>query len=316
MGRLLSARALVLAFAFALSLSSSALGQARELAPSPPNDGHFEVGLHARSMQASARAERAAWLTLTLPLEKLALPSAVQPPSVPQPPAAAARPAAAATVVTADAPRVSFQQLRALSHFSGRAVEVALAVVSTAAERRRLDALSARARYSALLPELRLRALRNSDQALRWIPSSDDPYRITQADGTGLILEASATFRLDRLVFAREELLVERLRLQAGAERLKLEARVLQAVLGLFRARELACADDGNDPDRPKHTLEVLELFAELDGLTAGWFSDQAADLGRAVWGFSEAVLGECSAPAAAQRANPTIPVASLEDSE
>jgi hypothetical protein len=313
MGRVLLAVGSVLAAA--LSLSSAAFGQARELTSSSPRSGHFEVGLHVRSMQASARAERVAWLTLTLPLEKLAGPSVAQPPSVPLQPALAAS-KAAALVTTADVPHITFQQLRALSGFSRRAVGVALAVVGTAAERRRLDALSSRARYSALLPELRLRALRNSDQALRWIPTTDDPYRITQADGTGLILEASATFRLDRLVFAREELLVERLRRQAGAEKLKLEARVLQGVIGLFRARELACADDGNDPDRPQHALEVLELFAELDGLTAGWFSDQAADLGREVWGFSEAVLGQCSAPAAPSPADPTIPVASLRESE
>jgi len=193
---------------------------------------------------------------------------------------------------------------------------VALGVVSAASERRRLDALSSRARASALLPELRLRALHNSDQALRWIPTTDDPYRITQANGTGLVLEGSATFRLDRLLFAREELQIERLRQRASLERLKLEARVLEALLGLFRARELSCVDDGNDPERPSRVLKVLELFVELDGLTAGWFSAEAPGLGRAVWGFPEAVLGECSPPTPVSPAVSTNPVASLENSE
>jgi hypothetical protein len=305
--------------AVAFSFMSSARGQAAELGVSS-STSHFEVGLHARSMKASARAERAAWLTLTLPLDRLALPSVAPPTSVPPPPPASPGQSSAAPAAASPSPspssRVSFQQLRALSEFSRRASRVALAVVETAAARRRLDALSSRARYSALLPELRLRALRNSDQALRWIPTTDDPYRITQADGTGLVLEASATFRLDRLLFAREELLVERLRLQAGSDRLKLEARVLQAIASLFRARELACAADDDDPERESQTLKVLELFTELDALTAGWFSDEAPTLGRAVWGFSEAVLAQCSAPAAPSPADSTKPVASLEDSE
>jgi hypothetical protein len=300
--------------AVASSFMSSARGQARELGASS-SSRPFEVGLHARSMKASARAEQAAWLTLTLPLDRLVLPNVAQPTSVPPPPPTA-HPSSPAPAPAAAPPPISFQQLRVLSEFSRRASRVALAVVETAAARRRLDALSSRARYSALLPELRLRALRNSDQALRWIPTTDDPYRITQADGTGLILEASATFRLDRLLFAREELLVERLRVQAGGERLELEARVLRAVTSLFRARELACADDGNDPERESQALKVLELFTELDALTAGWFSDQAPTLGRAVWGFPEAVLAQCSAPAAPSPADSTKPVASLEDSE
>jgi hypothetical protein len=192
---------------------------------------------------------------------------------------------------------VSFAQLRALSEFTRRATVTALAIVSTAAERRRLDALATRARSSALLPELRLRILRNSDKALRWIPTTDDPYRITQADGTGLILEGAATFRLDRLLFASEELAVERLRQDAGAARLKLEARVVEAMLGLFHARERACAAESDDAQRAEQTLKVLELFAELDALTGGWFAPRAPELGRAVWGFPEAVLGVCAAP-------------------
>jgi hypothetical protein len=129
-------------------------------------------------------------------------------------------------------------------------------------------------------------------------------------------LEASATFRLDRLLFASEELAIERVRQDAGEARLKLEARVQSALLGLFRAHQLACA---GQPDDPKTTLEVvkgLELFEELDNLTAGWFSDQAAGFGRAIWGFAEAVLGICSEPLPPSAPSATNPVASLENSE
>jgi hypothetical protein len=298
--------------AVVMALSGPVFAQAREAETAP--EKHLELGLHARSMQASARSERAAWLTLQVPFDELARPRLAQQSSVPIP---RPSPAPAAPAVTARLEAsVTFEQARALADFSRRATVVALSVVGTAAERRGLDALASRARSSALLPELRLRALRNSDQALRWIPTTDDPYRITQADGTGLILEASATFRLDRLLFAREELAVARLRLKAGSERLKLEARVLEALVGLFRARELACADDADDPARATQQLKVLELFVELDALTAGWFSEHAPALGRAVWGFPEAALGQCAASHPPAPVSVTNPVASLEESE
>lgn len=315
--------------AIALSVPVHARAQ---VAPAPftpaPASGRFEVALHARSSRASARAEQAAWLSVTLPLDKLALPRVAQRPSAPEPrgvvPASATSsptptPSSAPTPappLEPAAPLITFQQLRALSDLSRRATRVALAVVGAAAERRRLDALSSRARASALLPELRLRAVRNTDQALRWAPTSDDPYRVSQAEGAGIILEASAAFRLDRLLFAHEELAVERARQDASEQRSKLEARVQAAVLGLFRARELACAEPRDDAKATLERLLTLEQFQELDNLTAGWFADEAPRFGVSVWGFSEAVLGACS-PAQPPSAPPaTNPVASLENSE
>jgi len=313
------------------AITTAIYAQSAPIVPTAASDGHVEVALHARSMRASARAEQVAWLTLTLPLDRLALPRVAQPAAAssspaPAPPSTAlpaspasppkAPPGPPAEPAQPPSPRFGFEQLRALAEFSRRATVVALSVAGAAGDRRRLDSLSSRARSSALLPELRLRAVRNTDQALRWVPTTDDPYRVTQADGAGMILEASATFRLDRLLFAHEELLVERLRLRAGAVRLKLEARVQAALLGLFRAREQACATDPNDPAQLEHVLKSLELFAELDSLTAGWFSDAAPSLGRAVWGFPEAVLGACTPPDPPAVSSPTKAVASLEDSE
>lgn len=307
--------------AIALSVPVHARAQ---VTPGPPTlapaGGRFEVALHARSTRASARAEQAAWLSVTLPLDKLALPRAAQRAPSPSPALSAAlapvpAPAPAPGEPPA-APPVTFQQLRALSDFTHRATQVALGVVGAAAERRRIDALASRARASALLPELRLRAVRNSDQALRWAPTGDDPYRVTQAEGAGIILEASAVFRLDRLLFAHEELAVERARQDASEQRLKLEARVQAAVLGLFRARELACAEPRDDAKATLELLRALEQFQELDSLTAGWFADEAPRLGVALWGFSEAVLGVCSAPPPPSAPPATNPVASLENSE
>jgi hypothetical protein len=279
----------------------------------------FELSLHGRTTTARARAERAAWFSITLPLDALARPKLLPVASPSEPaasPGSAQAPESTLPVAkVAASPALSFGQLQALAEFSRRACAVALAVAGVPAERRRLDSITARARASAALPEIRLRAQRNTDQALRWAPTSDDPYRVTQADGAGTTLEASATFRLDRLLFAREELNAERLRQQAGAEHLKLERRVLDAVLELFRARELACSTDADAEARGAALLRSAERFTELDVMTAGWFSAQAASFARAVWGFSEAVLGVCSPPAPRSEPAPTNPVASLENS-
>jgi hypothetical protein len=296
-----------------------ALAQTAPLAP-PTEAGHFDVALHARSMKASARSEQAAWLTLTVPLDRVATPQ----PRVneaPVPPAATPEGAEATADSETDAsdgsvPRLSFAQLHALAELMRGASAVALSVIGARGERERLERLASRSRSSALLPEVRLRVVRNTDQALRWVPTTDDPYRVTQADGAGLILEASATFRLDRLVFTHEELLVERLRRRLSVEHLKLEARVQHAVLELFRQRELGCAEDPNSAARGTHLLSALTQFTELDTLTAGWFSEQAPQASRALWGFPEAILGACEPPPPAPRTSPTIPVASLNDSE
>lgn len=288
----------------------AASAQTREAAP-------FEVSLHGRSTRSSARAEQAAWLSVTLPLDSWARPAAGRVVALAEPPAEkpSDAPASSALTVAATTPVLSFEQLRALAEFSRRACVVALGVAGVPAQRRRLDSLSTRARASAALPEIRLRAQQSTDQALRWAPTSDDPYRVTQADGAGTTLEASATFRLDRLLFAREELNTERLRQQAAVEHLKLERRVLDAVLELFRAREQACAAGPETDTRATALLRSAERFTELDVMTAGWFSAHVDAFSRAVWGFPEAVLGVCSAPLPASEPAPTKPVASAENS-
>lgn len=287
------------------------------LAQEPPP---LELAVHGRITTSSARAERAAWLSVTLPLDALARPKLLP---VATPPEPAVSPSASIDATGSSPPvagvgatsALSFAQLQALAEFSRRACAVALAAAGVPAERRRLDSIATRARASAALPEIRLRAQRNTDQALRWAPTSDDPYRVTQADGAGTTFEASATFHLDRLLFAREELNAARLRQQAGAEHIKLERRVLDALLELLRARELSCSASADAEARGLALLRGAERFIELDVMTAGWFSAQAPSFARALWGFPEAVLGVCSRPAPPSAPAVTNPVASLENS-
>ena len=142
------------------------------------------------------------------------------------------------------------------------------------AARVRLDGLVSRARAAAALPELRLRAARVTDESVRLSPTLDDPYRHTQAGGTNLLFEARATWKLDRLLFADEELAVERLRGEQARARGALAERVLKALFSWQRAELAARSPKADADERAKSRLLALEAELTLDMLTGGWFSD------------------------------------------
>lgn len=137
----------------------------------------------------------------------------------------------------------------------------------------RVDRLAARARTSALLPELRLRVTRQLDDAQVLSPTEYDPDRVTATVKASLWLEARATFKLDKLVFADEEVALERLReerLEAGK---KLRERVLETLFAWQKAQRMR-DDPAAEPDvQMKAAMEVVEAEVTLDVLTGGWFS-------------------------------------------
>ena len=141
----------------------------------------------------------------------------------------------------------------------------------------RVGALSSRARWSAVLPELRLRAARSTDQSLRLAPTLDDPYRYTRDGGTGVTLEARLSWQLSKLVFAPAELPLERLRAARADQRRALSRMVLKVLFAWQRA--LLVAQDANalDEERGQASIEALEAELELNVLTGGWFDAQRA---------------------------------------
>jgi hypothetical protein len=144
---------------------------------------------------------------------------------------------------------------------------------------RDLDSASSRARTSAMLPEVRLRAARTRDAALHLTPTVDDPYHSTLADGDGTLIEAQATFRLNRLIFADEEVLLERLRIERERLNERLEIRVLAKIAAWHRALS---REWGNpDPElRGRAALARVNAEIELDVLTDGWFGARVRRLG------------------------------------
>ncbi|CAN97100.1 hypothetical protein sce6931 [Sorangium cellulosum So ce56] len=231
-------------------------------------------------------------LLASIPLERLsARPGAPSPPSaVAEPAAPRLKPAPATPSPPRAAPEIELPEppppaqpaevepplplpVRVTPAMARAIVEAALRKSRLLDPEARIDAIASRARTSSLFPELRLRVSRLVDEAESLAPTEYDPARKTASGGTSLWLEARATWRLDRIVFADEEIALERLRRERAELQTKLTARVLELLFAWQRAVALA-ADPGQSPEEHRAaTLAALEAEASLDLLTGGWMT-------------------------------------------
>lgn len=238
----------------------------------------------------SGRRDFAATLGLTLPWELLvaqaAVPSASADPRAPatealyptdaSSPSPLANPEAAAPASGArpKVERVSPKPLLTPSLVRATLTRAYRAQGTDEAESR-LESLDARSRWSAVLPELRLRAARATDESQRLAPTIDDPYRYTRDGGTDLAFEVRLTWRLSGLLFNAPEVSVERMRSERAQRRAELRREVLKLLFAWQRARLVA--DDVNALDEERHEAALARLEAELtlNALTGGWFNEQ-----------------------------------------
>jgi hypothetical protein len=234
----------------------------RAVPPDLGDIGSGQLSVSARAAWVTTYDGRREWnglVTLVVPLERFA--------SLPVP--MLAEPAAP----PAEREPVGELQLTLTPDFARAAVQAALRAARYPEAGRRLDGLSSRARSSALLPELRLRGARTTDESLRLAPTTNDPYRYTQAGGASLTFEARLTWKLDRLVFASEEIQIERLRGQRGAAARTLVREVLKLLIAWQRA-EIRTNDPAASPEeRLEARLDALTAETLLDVLTDGWFT-------------------------------------------
>jgi len=90
-------------------------------------------------------------------------------------------------------------------------------------------------------------------------------------------IEGRATFRLERIVFADEEVAIERIR----GERKKLEREIADDVVKSFAAWQRASAaletPDLDDEARARAEIDRAVEETRLDVLTNGWFSQNAS---------------------------------------
>jgi hypothetical protein len=220
---------------------------------------------------ATAASEMGAAVVVGLPLDRL---------SRAGPGAARALPRAAAFApATAPDPTgrsVAPERARVASRFARACVAAAWRASGVGPDDARIDAVTSRARWSAILPEARVRAVRGEDQRAS-LEASTDASRARGSAGADLALEARLTWRLDRLLFADDEPSFERLRLDRHEARLRIAARVLEALFLWQRATAALPAGPGSEAGAfadPDMVLRAAEAEATLDVLTDGWFSE------------------------------------------
>lgn len=258
-------------------------GGARAFARAP--GGHAWLSLVGFSRRSMTNAqEYGGFIVLGLPLDRLARPSrvttrtSIADPKTPPPPPPPPRPTTSppqpspASIIEVDT------SLALTPRLARTCVGMALKASGLGTDDTRLDSIVARARWSAILPELRLRAVRYDDERLYTdTTTSAEDSRLRDTAGAQLSLEARLTWRLDRLLYADDEPSFERMRVDRQDARARIAAKVLEALFHWQRAW-LALRFAEREPrataqEEAELVLKVVEAEASLDVLTAGWFS-------------------------------------------
>jgi hypothetical protein len=169
-------------------------------------------------------------------------------------------------------PAVDPQALqRALAQLAREpSVERVVQATRSAAPRGRSRAIAQRARSAGWVPRVGLRARRGQAVDLSSAQAGDSLKLSTDDD---LTLEASLTFELDRVVFRREEVGLER---EARAERREVEQRVREVIALYFERRRLQLEQRLRGA-KPERATRIAELEALLNVFTEGAFQRMIA---------------------------------------
>jgi hypothetical protein len=220
--------------------------------PRPSAYGQTTLGVSARLVRAGDRTGYEAIVGVTVPLDRLlGSPRAIAEPT-PAAPAPAAPPSAT--------PALARACVRAAWRAAGFGDDD------------KLDSLASRAKSSAALPELRMRVARTTDESGRLSYLDADTPHYAQTGSATYWLEARLTFRLDRLLFADEEVALERVRIDRVEARGRVAAKVLKALFDWQRALALSTDETLAPVERAVAGLAAMEAAATLDVLTDGWF--------------------------------------------
>jgi hypothetical protein len=137
----------------------------------------------------------------------------------------------------------------------------------------RLDSVASRARWSALLPEVRTRAARLFDESARIDATATGDPKTSDSARANLWLEARLTWRLDRLLYADDEPAFERMRLERSDARGRIASRVLSLLGQWQRAWVESKVTAPDSPESWEAALRSSDAEASLDVMTAGWFT-------------------------------------------
>lgn len=144
------------------------------------------------------------------------------------------------------------------------------------------DSWRTRARFNALAPRLTTTGQGTLDDDLRVVEQagqSDVEAKTNNATGR---LTVGVTWELDRLIFEPQEMAVAREAVRTA----NLRDRLLEEVTRRFFERrrlqvDLELAPPTDLADRVRKELRLMELTADIDAFTGGWFSDKLEKAGR-----------------------------------
>lgn len=133
----------------------------------------------------------------------------------------------------------------------------------------RVQRLVLRSRHSGLLPEVSMGVRRQDGRRRSEVSTLGEPVRLT-ADA-GFTLDASISFHLERLVYGRDELALERHRRSIRQDRDE-AARIVVELYYLRRRLQLERDLVGATVDG---SMRLAEAQAMLDALTGGVFAER-----------------------------------------
>lgn len=144
-----------------------------------------------------------------------------------------------------------------------------------------LEAVARRARWSALLPELRLGATQVADERASNTETGTREPTMYDSITARSQLEARATFRLDRLLYGGDEPQLERLKQEQREHRLRVVFKVLELLVQWQRGKVAVAQAPPEGTERQEAELRLFESELALDVLTDGWFTAAQARSGR-----------------------------------
>jgi len=138
-----------------------------------------------------------------------------------------------------------------------------------------------RSRLAGLLPELRLRAMHDTEARLSVTDDErTEAVRTHDSRTGGMLFEARLTFRFDRLLYGDDEPPLERLRDERRTLRLRVLSLVVEAYGKFLRAEHARNSEPEGSLEREEAFLRAFEARATLDALTEGAFTRDLANGG------------------------------------
>lgn len=139
-----------------------------------------------------------------------------------------------------------------------------------------------RARFNALAPRVTTTGQGTLDDDLRIVEQTGEADIEAKTNNATGRLTVGVTWELDRLIFEPQEMAVAREAVRTA----NLRDRMLEEVTRRYFERrrlqvDLELAPPTDLADRVRKELRLMELTADIDAFTGGWFSDKLEKAGR-----------------------------------